>query len=149
MCQYVFNLPIGDWESRKGGIVKDVLIQSRGTLEEIRDAHFKIEEETGVNIHKVADTPGGSYINKDVILKMLENGLNPQAYVVEDFDKDNISDYYYTIYLNVAALWVDLLNKVDEKLELELCLLHELPSIPFKEPDEEGRYISNVGYGTI
>ena len=47
---YQFKLPIGDWSSDGHCVCEYYLVSSNRPVEEVREAHYKINEKTGIDI---------------------------------------------------------------------------------------------------
>lgn len=149
-----FYLPIGDWSNDGHGVCEKVLIESTASLQEIRDAHFKMEEVTGINIHKIANDYEDNTISSDTCLELIELGLDINSLLdggYEGLTKENILDEeeYYIDSEGMAKMWVDLLNKTDESLKIVMVAEDEVPMIPFYGFDEQKRHMGFVGYGTL
>lgn len=149
-----FYLPIGDWSKDGHGECDNILIESNSSLEDIREAHFKIEEVTGINIHKIASEYEDNTIKSDTCLDLIELGLDINNYLSETYEgltKDNILDEreYYIESSEMGKLWTDLLNKTDDSLNIVIAENGKIPMIPFYGYDEKGRHMDFVGYGTL
>lgn len=149
-----FYLPIGDWSKDGHGECEKILIESDSSLEDIREAHFKIEEKTGIDIHEIANEYEDNTMKSDTCLEIIELGLDINNYLSEMYEelrKDNILDekIYYIESYGMGKLWVDLLNKTDKSLNIKICENKEIPIIHFYGFDRKGRHIKTVGYGTL
>ena len=52
---YHFYMPIGDWSGDGHGAVENFLVSSNKPVAEIREAHYKISEATGIDIEKICN----------------------------------------------------------------------------------------------
>lgn len=50
---YQFRLTIGDWSGDGHGKSEDFVISSNAPVEKVREAHYKIEDTTGVDIENI------------------------------------------------------------------------------------------------
>lgn len=154
MSKNLFYLPIGDWSSDGHRECEKITIEANCTIEELREAHFKIKEVSGVNIEEIANEYECCWIETEVLLKLMDIGLDPQDYTDVDVVKEEISKgefsevKYFTQPEYMGKLWIDLLNKVDETLEIKE-VEDKIKSISFYGFDEKGRHIGTVGYGTL
>lgn len=148
-----YYLPIGDWSNDGHGVCKNILIESKGTINEIRNAHFKIKKVTGIDIHDIANEYEENTISIHKCLELMKLGLDINDYLSQNYkqlDEKSIleDDEYYIEYDEIAELWVDLLNYVDNSLEIKI-VKDEIEMIPFYGFDEKKRHIGFVGYGTL
>lgn len=143
---HVFKLPIGDWSDDGHGKCDYYTVESNMSVEEVREIHFKIEEETGVDIHKICNKYEQDSIPADShLITMLKEEGKLEKMNVSGYDGD--IDGYYTNSRSLALIWVYLLQKTEPKLKLKL--LEEPEMLSFYGFDKQGRHISFVGYGTL
>ena len=128
-----FQIPIGDWSDDGHGKCEYFPAESDKSLEEIREAHFKMEKVLGFTIHDFCNIYEQSYIEKEYVKKISETGF--------DLDTNNFNTE------QMAKLWVYLLNKIDPTLNIRLTEEEKLPMLPFYGFDKKQRHISQVGYG--
>jgi len=141
---YQFKLPIGDWSEDGHGHCEEFLIHSRKPVEYVREAHYTIEEKSGINIHELCDDMGENQIDEsDPVYQQLKDC---------GFDWENVDywdDLYWLAPQDMADVWVCLLNYADDSLHLER-VNDEIPMLPFYgviEVDGKQRHIEFVGYG--
>lgn len=136
---YKFRLPIGDWSDDGHGKCKYFTITSDKPVEEVREAHFKIEEKTGIDVESICSKYRDSSITVEELDELVKFGVD-----IEEFDLP------YKGMIGVSTegmchIWVTLLNYVDPKLNLKVE--EELPMLPFYGFDKKKRHIGFVGYG--
>lgn len=146
MSEYIFRLPIGDWSDDGHGDCEYYYIKSTKPVEEVREAHFLIEEKTGVNIHKICNDYENSYVSADIFNKLLELGFNDG--VLGDYVIDGDNEVFLEA-KDMSDIWLFLLNQTDPELKLEAAYHKEPEMLPFYGFDEKGRHIGQVGYGTL
>lgn len=169
-----FKINIGDWSNDGHGETKSYLVSTSKTVEDAREAHFKIKEVTGIDIHSLANEyeedkikPEDFYLllqvpgfkenfkedlevfdfseEKEMLLKAFFDDEE-----IEDLDLDMHNELEFQAYPKfMAKLWIFLLNVVDEGLEIKLIEEPKTPSLNFYGFDKEGRHIDFVGYGTF
>lgn len=144
---YKFNLPIGDWSNDGHGKCKYYLVESNKPVEEVREAHYRIEKVTGIDIHKVASYYEENYINsREVIQAIIDTGFD-LINNCNEFDEED--DYCSFDSYNMASLWLHLLMCVDKDLELKMATENKVDMLPFYGFDKKGRHIGFVGYGVF
>jgi hypothetical protein len=142
--EYMFSLPIGDWSGDGHDNCNYYYVKSAKPVEEVREAHFRIKEVTGVDIHDICREYEDTFIDRDDYEKLR---------LLFDFKADDHDDDYpkeERIGMNpddMVKLWILLLNRVDKSLNLVKC--EESQMLPFYGFDEKGRHIGFVGYGTM
>ena len=142
--KYLFTLPIGDWSRDGHGVCDYYHVESNKPVEEVREAHFKIKEVTGIDIHTIANEYGEPFIPQD-------HPVIPYLKSIGKLDKltESYGDEDYSIYPDgMAELWAILLMAADPELELALKVEGQIPMLPFYGYDEKKRHIRFVGYGT-
>jgi hypothetical protein len=144
MTKYLFTLPIGDWSADGHGECTYVHVESNKPVEEVREAHFKIKEATGVDIHSIASEYEENRIDEDhPVISYLKRKRKLNQLLEED-------DGEYIIYTSeMADLWIMLLQDADPTLELERVEKERIPMLAFYGFDDKGRHINFVGYGTF
>jgi len=143
---HIFKLPIGDWSDDGHGKCDYYTVESNMSVEEVREIHFKIEEKTGVDIHKICNKYEQDHIPADSnLITMLKEEGKLEKMNVSGYDGD--VDGHYTNSRSLALIWVYLLQKTEP--ELKLKLLKEPEMLSFYGFDKQGRHISFVGYGTL
>lgn len=136
---YKFRMPIGDWSDDGHGKCDYYTISSNLPIEEVREAHFKIPELTGVNIESIANNYEEGNITQETLDKLISLGVDP-----DKFDEP----YKGSIYVsseNMRDIWITLLNNVEPKLNL--VVEEKIPMLPFYGFDEQKRHIGFIGYG--
>lgn len=134
---YRFYLPIGDWSSDGHGKCLNVLVKSNVPVEQVREAHFRIQEATGINVHSFCKDYEDSVVPKAVVRKLNKLGFPFEA---EEGEPAHIEPD------EMAALWIFLLQKADPTIRLKEDN-EDIPMLPFCGNDEKGRHIDQVGYG--
>lgn len=148
-------LPIGDWSKDGHGECEKYLVETDKTMDDVREAHFNIKEKLGIDIHKFANEYEQNYITNEQCLELVEVGLNINKYLSNNYVELTVKDLekpydYYIEAEEIAALWIDLLNKVDYKLNLKLVGdENKIEMLAFYGFDEKKRHIGFVGYGTL
>jgi hypothetical protein len=145
MGKHLFTLPIGDWSNDGHGKSDLYYIESNKPVEEVREAHFKAKDITGIDIEKIANRYEENSIESDhpVIEYLRNKKIDPR----DMFDNDE--DTYYADSESMVELWVMLLQDGDPNLELKISQDHRVPMLPFYGFDEKKRHIGFVGYGTF
>ncbi|MFO1442934.1 hypothetical protein KDN24_06850 [Bacillus sp. Bva_UNVM-123] len=136
---YRFRMPIGDWSDDGHGKCNYYYIKSNKPVEEIREIHFKIKENTDVDIEKICRKFEESSIDVELFDALVGMGLDKENFDLPYKNKVTFSPK------DMCNLWVFLLKKTDETLELEIE--EEPKMLPFYGFDEKRRHIGFVGYG--
>ena len=134
---YHFYMPIGDWSGDGHGAVEHFLVSSNKPVAEIREAHYKISEATGIDIEKICNLYEEDCIQPAVMSKLWDLGWK----IVHGIPDSNMPAAQ-----DMASLWVFLLMKADPSLKLEI-IPQEYATLPFCGCDDKGRHIGGVGYG--
>lgn len=150
---YKFRLPIGDWSRDGHNECIDYYVSSNKQIDEVREAHFKIQEITGIEIEEVVGTYDESWIEPEDVRKLIDLGFydymskfEDYSYIKEHAESLNDDEKDYEVDSEIMVnLWIFLLCKVDPELELKLEEPTEM--LPFYGRDEKGRHIGQVGYG--
>lgn len=129
-----FKLPIGDWSDDGHGKCDYYLIRSNKSVEEVREIHFSIPDNLGVNIEKICRGYEESKMSSDIAEELVELGW--------ECSKDYMDSE------SMCRLWVFLLMKTDPTLELEVQE-ENIEMLPFYGFDEKKRHIGFVGYGVF
>jgi hypothetical protein len=147
---FKFNIPIGDWSDDGHGICRYYLISSNKPVEEVREAHFKIVKETGIDVTKICKNYEEDwYYDEEIIQKIIDTGFDVEKRCCE-IDRDGYENLIIGITFEpreLAELWVHLLMYVDKDLKLEFVAEEETLMLSFYGFDEKKRHISFVGYG--
>jgi hypothetical protein len=61
--KYIFILPIGDWLADGHEICNYYMCEANKPVEEIREAHYRIKETTGVDIEKICSLSGNDSVD--------------------------------------------------------------------------------------
>lgn len=130
---YKFRMSIGDWSDDGHGKHEDYIIKSNKPVKDVREAHFRIKEVTGIDIDHLCRDYEDSHIPSDVEDKLLAMGFG-------------FEDEGCTYPDEFASLWVFLLQKADPGLELKI-VNDDIPTLHFYGFDEKRRHIGHVGYG--
>ena len=157
--KYTFKMPIGDWSNDGHGNCEYYNVTSDLPLKEVREAHFKIGEVTGIDISKICSKHNDDVVEYDVMKRLLELGfdgkklsedleglVSPEGMIVE-MNEDDYNDNSPFTPDDIANIWVFLLNEANEDLNLEL--IDDVESIVFYGFDEKGRHIESPGYGVF
>lgn len=148
-----FLLPIGDWSSDGHGVCKDYAVSTCKTLNDVREAHFKIKEVLDVDIHKYANSYQDNFLTSDQCKKIISLGLDPNRYFNGNYETLSEEDFkdgeeFYIEADAMVLFWIDLLNLVDVSLNL-VYEPSKMERLSFYGFDEKGRHIDFVGYGTL
>lgn len=144
MSRYLFTLPIGDWSDDGHGECDYYHIESNKPVEEVREAHFKIRDVTGIDIHEIANEYEVSYFDDEhPVIEYINNKINASKSLKECAQECSMTSK------TMAELWVLLLQDADPTLELKMVEQNKVPMLSFYGFDKKGRHISFVGYGTF
>jgi len=132
---YKFYLPVGDWSDDGHGHCEKFLIRSNVPVEQVREAHYRIKDVTGIDIETVCAEYQKDTISREVLEKLKALEIPCECDPDEPVSVDDM-----------AKLWLALLQKADPSMQLEI-LLDGTPMLPFYGDDEKGRHIGQVGYG--
>lgn len=135
---YRFYLPIGDWSGDGHGQCSYFMAQSNKPVEDVREAHYRIKDVTGIDIESMCSVYDEDELGRDMVTALREIGF--------PFEKYGRVDPAVMGVREMADLWVFLLRKVDNDLDLTI-VVNDIPMLPFYGFDENGRHISQVGYG--
>ena len=134
---YRFYLPIGDWSNDGHGKSEMVLVKSNVPVGQAREAHFRIKEATGIDIHSFCDDYEDWAVPAEIVEKLNKLGF---PFEVEEGESAYIEPD------KMAALWMFLLQKANPAIRLKKDD-EGIPMLPFYGSDEKGRHIDQVGYG--
>ena len=137
--KYLFSLPIGDWSSEGHEECLWYKCKANKPIQEIREAHFRIKEVAGIDIHNICGELNEDSVSVETYEKLRKFGFTEGN---KEFGDEIILDPDH-----MAKLWVLLLQKADPELKIEVLEDEEIPTLPFYGLDEQGRYIGHVGYG--
>ena len=135
---YQIRLTIGDWSDDGHGRTADFIVNSNQPVEEVREAHFKIQETTGVDIESICSEYEEDEIDEESVEILKDMGFQ--------FSNSTGMGDGITNPAEMARLWVFLLQKAEPNLKLEIQN-DDIPNLHFYGLDEKGRHISSVGYG--
>lgn len=135
---YQIRLTIGDWSDDGHGRTADFIVNSNLPVEEVREAHFKIQETTGVDIESICSEYEEDEIDEESVEILKDMGFQ--------FSNSTGMGDGITSPAEMARLWVFLLQKAEPNLKLEIQN-DDIPNLHFYGLDEKGRHISSVGYG--
>ena len=138
---YMFKLPIGDWSNDGHGECEDFIVKSNKDISDVREAHYRILEATGVDILAIANDYQDSRIDGVDLFTLVLLGLNKDEISVE-----YNGEHYVAGARAMALIWTTLLMEADNELKLDI-VDDEIPSIVFYGFDEKKRHIHCVGYG--
>lgn len=130
-----FTMPIGDWSDDGHGKCDYFIFKSNKPVEEVREAHFKIRNATGIDISEVCSEYEDAIVKEDVMDKLKQLDFD-----FEDFEDNCPSSQ------GMARMWAFLLQKADTSLTLEL-VEDKRPMLIFYGFDSQQRHISGPGYG--
>lgn len=135
---YQFWMTIGDWSSDGHGRNENFLISASAPVEQVREAHFRIKEVTGIDIENICSKYGEDEVDAETaeILKRM-------GFLFEN--RSGMGDGILSTE-EMAKLWLFLLQKADDELELAL-IENDTPYLHFSGVDQQGRHIGSVGYG--
>lgn len=134
---FKFKLPIGDWSDDGHGQCDYFIVESNKSVEDVREAHFQIVEKTGINIEKICKQYEEDVIKSDDREDLEELGFKFAS-------SSNVMSS-----IDMANIWVFLLMKADEALQLKIIPEEIMPMLSFYGRDEKDRNISFVGYGVF
>lgn len=139
---YEFVMPIGDWSDDGHGKCDEYFFQSNKDISFVREAHFKIKKELGIDIDEVCSDYEDSHIEQDVkeAVELLEFDFKQ-----DDFYEDD--NTYVPTTSGMARLWAFLLQKAEPELVLLQKETSTIPSIIYYGYDSSQRHISGPGYG--
>lgn len=135
---YKFRMSIGDWSDDGHGKHEDFIVSSNVPVEIVREAHFAMKDKLGFSIEDICSEYEDTVIDIK-ITKMIED----LGFEFEDYTSYGEADMYAKA---MAELWVFLLQKVDNSLELKI-IDDDIPTLHFYGFDEKKRHIKQVGYG--
>lgn len=135
---YQIKLTIGDWSSDGHGRTASFIVKSNLPVEAVREAHFKIEETTGIDIESICSNYEEDEIDEETVEALKDLGFQ--------FSNSTGLGDGITCPEEMARLWIFLLQKADRSLKLEIQN-DDIPNLHFYGFDEKGRHISSVGYG--
>lgn len=136
--QYPIVLTIGDWSGNGHEKFDEYKYLSNKPIEDVREAHFRIKDATGIDIETVCAKAGCDTLEAPVIERLKELGYELDPYVEETGGVISVDD--------MAHIWVFLLQKADPELNLEPAFDTFSP-IQFYGQDKKGRHIGSIGYG--
>lgn len=131
--RYMYNMTIGDWSDDGHSESVNFVFFSNKPIEDVREAHYRIKEVTGIDIENICSDYDEDWIDDDIFEQIVALGF--------EFDDDSMMPSEHEL----AKLWAFLLNQVDP--ELSIRVLTDLERIHFHGFDEKRRHIGSVGYG--
>lgn len=133
-----FYMTIGDWSGDGHEKTEDFLVESNKDIQDVREAHFRIRETTGIDIEKICSHYGEQTIPESTAEKLERLGLTLKngGRIIDSPEE-------------MANLWIFLLQKADPELTLRLIPEQTYPMLHFYGVDEKGRSIGAVGYGLL
>ena len=135
---YRFYMTIGDWSGDGHNQSEDFLIESNYPVERVREAHFQMENATGINIEEMCSEFEEDEIDLETVRKLKRRGFHFE-------NRSGMGDGIISV-PEMARLWVFLLMKTDKDLKLEI-IDDNTPTLHFFGYDEQNRHIGDVGYG--
>ena len=137
---YHFRICIGDWSQDGHGQSMTYLVKSNKPVEDVREAHFRINAKTGIDIETICSNYMDNTVNEYDFKKLKELGF-------EFLDLTGLGEDV-VIPSDMFRLWLFLLQKADPELKLE-PQDDDIPSLHFYGYDAKDRHIGFVGYGTF
>lgn len=145
---HVFLMPIGDWSEDGHRQCEYFKIRSNVPVEQVREAHYKIKDATGINIEEIC-----SEYEENIMTPQEAQALNAigfdTAKIIQN-SKDMGGYVPNGIILtpeDMRDIWMFLLQKADPSIRLEAVQEEDIPMLPFYGYDEKDRHIDQVGYG--
>lgn len=135
--QYQFFLPIGDWSDDGHGKCEKFLVTSNMPIEQVREAHYRIQETTGINIEEVC-----SEYQEDTLPAETVKTLCDLGFTFPDGEHTGETKVFTD---DMVRIWIFLLQKSCPGLSLEVTPEPEM--LPFYGFDNKHRHIRPVGYG--
>lgn len=135
---YQFWMTIGDWSGDGHGKSEDFLISSSVPVEQVREAHFRIKDVTGIDIENICSRYGEDEVDAETV-----EILKRMGFLFEN--RSGMGDGTLSVE-EMAKLWLFLLQKANDELELAL-IENDTPYLHFFGDDQQGRHIGSVGYG--
>lgn len=134
-------LPIGDWSDDGHGQCKYYIVNSNVPIEQVREAHFKIKDMTGIEFDDICSAYGENIIYENVLSQLDTLGFDRTGFFYDEAER-------IPSYAGMAQLWMFLLQKADNNIRLVFlgkgCRGEMLPFYGF---DDKCRHIPHVGYG--
>jgi hypothetical protein len=130
-------MSIGDWSDDGHGKYKDFIVQSNMPVEVVREAHFAMNDVTGINIENICNEYEETLVSAETTKIIRDLGFE------FDYVDNGEADVYPE---EMAQLWLFLLQKVNPELKLEI-IKDEIPDFHFYGFDAKNRHIGQVGYG--
>lgn len=145
---YIFLMPIGDWSKDGHGQCEYFKIRSNVPVEQVREAHYKIKDVTGINIEDICSEYEEDFMTPQEAKALETIGFNVTEIIQSLKDTGHyVSDGILLTPENMRDIWMFLLQKTDPSIHLEVIQEDDLPMLPFYGQDEKGRHIDQVGYG--
>ena len=135
----LFYLTIGDWAGDGHEKNEPYLVRSNKSVGQVREAHFRIKDATGIDIESVCSGYEEDTISPELVDQIEKLGFeleNSSGICKELVDVDEM-----------ARLWVFLFRKADPELEIAFVEQPNYPALHFSGCDEKGRHIKSIGYG--
>lgn len=135
--QYQFFLPIGDWSDDGHGKCEKFLVASNMPIEQVREAHYRIKEVTGIDIEDVCSEYQDDLLPAETVRILYDLGFR-----FSDGEHNGDTKVYAD---DMVRIWIFLLQKTCPGLTLEVTPEPEM--LPFYGFDSKRRHIGTVGYG--
>lgn len=150
ISEYNFTLPIGDWSDDGHGKCDYYHVKSNKPIDEVREVHFQMREKLGFSVEDIACEYEDNSIPKETMDKIVELGFldyieNNGGASLFDSCLSEWEGKWSVYSTGMAHLWVFMLMKTDEDLNLEIIKSPEM--LPFYGCDSKRRHIDFVGYG--
>lgn len=142
---YEFKMPIGDWSGDGHGKCNYYRILSNKPVEQVREAHYKSKEATGIDINEICSEYHEDIMSKETADKLVALGFSPKEH--DWMETCAQEDGIWVGPSGMAAIWCFLLMRTDPTLELEMRSEDSVPMLAFYGRDAKKRHIDFVGYG--
>lgn len=141
-----FNIAIGDWSDDGHGICRDYLCTADATIEDLREAYFKLEGILGFKLSDVCGEYGEDRMNPCQAERLFELGI-----ITESQYNDIIGNDPDII---TAKAMADIVIACLNMINPDFCVRHckpqaRVPDLHFYGFDEQGRHIDFIGYGVL
>lgn len=135
---FKFRMIIGDWSGDGHEKTEEFIIASNHPVYTVREAHYKIQDKTGINIEELCADFEEDTLDHETIERLRDMGFQFE-------NSTGMGDEVMTPY-EMMRIWLFLLQQTEPSLKLEIAT-DEIPNFQFFGFDPKGRHIGGVGYG--
>ena len=132
------RIPIYHWLNDKLGYGEYHYATTKKTIYDVKKAHFKFKEIYGFDICDLAPENGDFFINDDIFDILVVEGI-----ITEEFDDIILEPKV------IFELWIKILNKIDDSLDLVSIEDKDYQDNIFYSSDSRKKNLGTPSYGVF